>query len=509
MTRRRWAISLALTAGLAPATAAQDAPAWSALEAHALTDHIQLTFAEDFAKAGEAYFSPDERWIIFQAVPTAEATATYSPHYAMYVAKLIRDASGRVTAIEEPIRLSAPGSANTCGWFHPTVPGLVLFGSTQRPPAADEQAGYQRESSDYRWVFHRETEIVSGAVRAIIEDSVHEPYARTTALARPDLDTFNPIFERDGYAAECTWSPDGRSILYTWVDPATGDGDLWIYDVLTQEQTPIVTKPGYDGGPFFSPDGRFITYRSDRVGNDLLQIFVAELDFNAEGRPAGIVAEHQLTDDTHVNWAPYWTPDGRGLIYTSSRQSHFNYELYTIPFDPANPARRHEPVRLTHAEGFDGLAVVSPSGRDLLWTAQRGGDTANRGRPTSQLWIARITDANALVPRPEWKAETPAPPAAERPTMPEVRVRFGIRPADYDDTGAGVAVGGVSPGSPAEAAGLRPGDRITHWNGRPLADIDAWIDALARQAPGDVVILGVLRDGAPIELRATLAGRDG
>ena len=36
----------------------------------------------------------------------------------------------------------------------------------------------------------------------------------------------------------------------------------------------ITDAPGYDGGPFFSPDGKRIIYRSDRKENDLLQIFV-------------------------------------------------------------------------------------------------------------------------------------------------------------------------------------------------------------------------------------------
>ncbi|MEL7473537.1 MAG: M28 family peptidase [Planctomycetota bacterium] len=389
-------VVVALAASLAHAQRFESAPSWQEAEAPALSRHVQLTFADDFAKAGEAYFSPDEQWIIFQAVPADEAGTARNPDYAMFVAKLERDDRDEITGIAEPIRLSEKGSANTCGWFHPTEPGVVLFGSTTTPPLSDDKAGYQREQSDYRWVFHRETEIVGGAVRAIIEDTVHEPIARAAALTRPDLDTFTPLFERDGYAAECSWSPDGRFILYTWVDPATADGDIWLYDVVSREHTPIVTEPGYDGGPFFSPDGRFITYRSDRVGNDLLQIFVAELALDPSGKPTGIEAEYQLTTGEDVNWAPYWTTDSRGLIYTSSRESHFNYELFAVPFDPESPSTRHEPVRVSHADGFDGLAVVSPSGRHLMWTAQRGADTANRGGPTSQLWIARIGSTSDL-----------------------------------------------------------------------------------------------------------------
>ncbi|MEM7756467.1 MAG: PDZ domain-containing protein [Planctomycetota bacterium] len=495
-------------APLVVATIACAQPAWLAEEAPALTNHTQLTFAEDFAKAGEAYFSPDERWLIFQAIPMEEAnnaSPRYTPNYSMYLAPLNRDSDGAVIGLGEPIRLSAPKSANTCGWFHPTVPGLVLFGSTSAPPEVEDQAGYQREQSDYRWVFHRETEIVAGAVREIIEATVFEPTARAAALARPDLNKYEPLFQRDGYCAEASWSPNGRTILYTWVEPGTNNGDLWVYDVPTQEHTALISEPGYDGGPFFSPDGRFITYRSDRRGDDLLQIFVSELDLTSDGRVTGIKGEYQLTDDQHVNWAPYWTPDGRGLVYTTSRESHFNYELFAIPFDPANPSARHEPVRVTHADGFDGLGVIAPSGRHLLWTAQRGEDTVNRGRASSQLWIAELASVPALM-----GAAEPQQPAAPRSAggPPQTQVRFGVKPGNYNDDRPGVLVERVTPGASAEAAGIRAGDRLLTWNEQPITSIGAWAEWLAAHKPGDVVLVGVEREGQMRTVRVPLLGKN-
>jgi hypothetical protein len=37
-------------------------------EAPVLTHHVQLTFPDRFSKAGESYFSPDDRTIVFQAI---------------------------------------------------------------------------------------------------------------------------------------------------------------------------------------------------------------------------------------------------------------------------------------------------------------------------------------------------------------------------------------------------------------------------------------------------------
>ena len=58
-----------------------------------LSDIVQLT--SGFARAGEAYFSPDVKWIIFQAAPQGEA------HYQMYVAKLKWNLD-RIEGIESP-----------------------------------------------------------------------------------------------------------------------------------------------------------------------------------------------------------------------------------------------------------------------------------------------------------------------------------------------------------------------------------------------------------------------
>ena len=50
-----------------------------------LDNRVQLTFPDRFTKAGEAYFSPDGRRVVFQAV---EAPASGSDPYAMFVADL-------------------------------------------------------------------------------------------------------------------------------------------------------------------------------------------------------------------------------------------------------------------------------------------------------------------------------------------------------------------------------------------------------------------------------------
>ena len=377
--------SVIVLAGLATSVAVAqpgDPIDWRAEEAGILKNQTQLTFAEDWSRAGEAYFSPDGKWIIFQAVPTTEPDS--DAPYQMYVAPLVRDENGSVTGLGETIQVSPDGSANTCGYFHPQIPHKVIFGSTiiTPQPATDK---YSRGKSRYKWVFPDEMEVVTRSIPEIW-DANH-----VGADPRPErswaIDGAQPvtIWEEPGYDAECSYSPDGRFIVYTHVDPATSNADLYIYDVQTQERWPIVQAPGYDGGPFFSPDGKRLCYRSDRHDNDLLQLFVADLTFDAEGRPVGVFMEHEITANSDVNWAPYFHPSGEFLVFASSAHGHYNYEVLAIETPPVGDAVAPDALatkRITHAMGFDGLPVFSADGSLMMWTSQRSEDK------TSQIWIA-------------------------------------------------------------------------------------------------------------------------
>jgi hypothetical protein len=367
---------------------------WRAEESGILKNYVQLTSEKEYVKAGEAYFDPTGNWIIFQAVPRPTDGSAPDQHYSMYVAKLARDAHGAVSGLELPVLLSNPGSANTCGFFHPTEPTRVIFGSTVTPPADNQPAGYQRGSSKYNWQFPVEMEVVSGVVGAVHQD--HHPTARQIkAWDRPA-----PMWTRPGYDAECGYSPDGKYIVYTQVDAETGDGDLYVFDVEKETHAALVTAKGYDGGPFFSPDGKWITYRSDRRGDNMLQVFVAELSFDKNGAPSGIKRELKVTDNEQVNWAPFWSPDGSYLIYATSEVSHRNYEVFSIetPIGKASGKKPGELAkrRITSADGSDGLPVFSADGARMMWTSQRGAIFAGDERPTSQVWVA---DVVSLDPR--------------------------------------------------------------------------------------------------------------
>lgn len=85
---------------------------------------------------------------------------------------------------------------------------------------------------------------------------------------------------------------------------------------------------------------------------------------------------------------------------------------------------------------------------------------------------------------------------------PELRAHYGAAGE------AGLLVGRVEPGSPAEQAGVRVGDLLTHVGGEPVAS--SW-DVLRRVRPltaGQGVALEVVRGGRVETLSATVVERD-
>jgi hypothetical protein len=73
----------------------------------------------------------------------------------------------------------------------------------------------------------------------------------------------------------------------------------------------------------------------------------------------------------------------------------------------------------------------------------------------------------------------------------------------------GVRLTGVRGDSPADKAGLKAGDIIVEFDGKPVKDLYQYTEAMQARQPGDTVKIIVLREGTRVELTATLGRRGG
>lgn len=342
-------------------------------ENQVLADVVQLTRSSDFDRAGEAYFSHDMKWVIFQAAPKGEQ------QYQMYLAPMRYDGHD-ITGLGRAIRISPTHSRNTCGFFSPDGNSLIFASTAGKEDRDLPSAGYQRSGHDYRWSFPAGMEIfrADGWQGAI---SVAEP-GTIVDLAK------HPLTNNRAYDAECAYSPDGKWIIFC-SNRAGGEsnaatsqpaGDLDLY-AMHPDGTGVVQlthTPGYDGGPFFSPDGKRIVFRTDRAKKDYLQVYVADLTFDRSGNITGIANQRQLTHDERVNWGPYWHPDAWHIIYAGRLEGVSSYELWLTRAEGSHK------TRVTFSPGADVLPVFSPDGRYLMWASKRAGDG------TTQIFLAKF-----------------------------------------------------------------------------------------------------------------------
>lgn len=316
----------------------------TAAEAKHLGNIRQVTFG--LPRAGEGYFSPKGDWIVYQAYPVGY------PFYQIYVQKLDE---------KTPRLLSTGRGRTTCAYFAPDGETLI-FASSHLDPQIEETELKAREEAAkggrrrYQWDFDPHMDIYSINVNG-------------TGLRR--------LTDTAGYDAEGSFSSDGKQIVFT--SSRDGDPDLYIMNSDGTDVRQLTNVPGYDGGPFFSPDGKWVIFRSDRQKEHMLQLFAISTDGKTQV---------QLTDNLEqVNWCPYFHPSGKYLIWSGADYSkgpmsaHFN--LYSMDLDwSGTTVKPGEVKQITASSAADVLPVFSPDGKSLMWTSTRTADG------TSQLWIA-------------------------------------------------------------------------------------------------------------------------
>jgi TolB protein len=102
-----------------------------------------------------------------------------------------------------------------------------------------------------------------------------------------------------------SWSPDGKSLIYT----GGRGGEFDIYSIAadgTGTEVKLTDFKGLDDGPEFTPDGKYIYFNSVRGGK--MQIW--------RMKPDGKDPE-QITNDGFNNWFPHISPDGQWIAFIS------------------------------------------------------------------------------------------------------------------------------------------------------------------------------------------------
>ena len=326
-------------------------------EATALTHVVQLTAPDGtdaFARAGHARVSPDGRWVVFRGVPRGQPADAYG----LFVAHL-RWAAEPVAVPDHQYLTPLPqGTAPDVA----TAVGVRHIAGLDRPvriTRVGRHAGGACFSPDgFSLAFAAQD--ATGASRLYRADNWEQAVAMADTARGVDL-AQHPVSPESLSVGDCDWSPDGKSIVV-----AAADG---LYALpFDGSQRLFRLGPTAAAGPAVSPDGKRLAYRAGPAAAS--RVVVADVVRDVAGDVVGVKDEHPLTHDAAAT-GPCWLPDGRRLLYATTRHGDGNVELYVMASTDGTAK-----TRLTQSPGPDLLPAVTADGSHLVWTATRGRDAA-------------------------------------------------------------------------------------------------------------------------------------
>ncbi len=327
----------------------------------------QLTFGGNNA---EAYWSFDDKKLIFQS-----EWADINPQGCDQI--FIMNADGTPIDSKNRYKLVSTGKGRTtCSYFLPD--GRIIYSSTH---AADDKCPEAKMFSNGRYVW-----------------PIYKTY--DIYIAEPDGTSPKLLIGEEGYDAEANVSPDGKYIVFT--STRSGDLELWRYEISTGKLLQLTNKLGYDGGAFFSRDSKYIVWRASRLeGKDAefykkllqegyvepreLNIFISDID----GKNV-----RQVTNLPGANWAPFFHPDGKKILFSSNHhtlnEGGRRFDIFMINIDGTNL------VQITNSKNFNAFPMFSYDGKKIVFCSNRNKERKD-SRDTNVFiadWIEKPEDVD-------------------------------------------------------------------------------------------------------------------
>jgi Tol biopolymer transport system component len=322
-----------------------------------LKNLTQLTHGGDNA---EAYFSPNGKYVSFQSNNPAWGLSC-DQIFMMDITKASLDSN------YIPSQVSNGLGRTTCSYFMPNGKD-ILFASTFL--GSDACPHVEHIQGKYLWSIYNDYDIF------VCDNNGNDKQQLTDS----------PFYD-----AEATVSPLGDKIVFT--SNRSGDLELWTMNIDGSNQTQITFGLGYDGGAFFSPDGSKLVFRASRPTSE------AEVNEYKDFLSRGLVAPStmelytcnvdgsdlkQITHLGKANWAPFFHPSGKKIIFSSNHHSDkgYDFQLYMIDIDGTNIER------ITSESMFNAFPMFSPDGKKLVFSSNRN----NHGTRDTNLFIAEWQD---------------------------------------------------------------------------------------------------------------------
>ncbi|MGD1107636.1 MAG: hypothetical protein ABR865_11375 [Terracidiphilus sp.] len=169
----------------------------------------------------------------------------------------------------------------------------------------------------------------------------------------PRMVTANP----DSYFH--SWSPDGKTILFT--RPSHGTLNIFSISADGGTETALTTGAGVSDDPDYSPDGRWIYFNSDRAGG--MQIWRMQPDGSQP---------KQVTFDEKHNWTAHPSPDGKSILilsYDKDVTGHAANKDVTLRILNVADGKIRDLVQIVGGSGSDNVPNWAPDGAHFAFVS--------------------------------------------------------------------------------------------------------------------------------------------
>ncbi len=159
-------------------------------------------------------------------------------------------------------------------------------------------------------------------------------------------------------------SPDGKRLAVDLRERS--ERDVWIYEWERDTMSRLTVDPGEDARPVWTPDGRRIVFSSTRADRTTANLFWQRADGTGEAE--------RLTESKNQQYPASWHPSGKFLAFHEGAGPS-RTDLWILPLegDVATGWKPGKPNVFLNSPFDEGVAAFSPDGRWLAYMSDESG----------------------------------------------------------------------------------------------------------------------------------------